>query len=87
MSWFTGILVYCMIWVVVLLTVLPWGVRPADDPEPGHEPGAPAQPMLWRKALATTVLAGVIWAAVYVVIDQGWISFREGVQPVTEQAQ
>jgi len=77
MNWFTGVLVYGMIWMVVLLTVLPWGVRRSESPEPGHEPGAPEKPMMWRKVLATSVIAGVIWAGVYVVIDQGWITFRE----------
>jgi predicted secreted protein len=81
MNWFTGVLVFCMIWMVVLLTVLPWGVRPAEEPEAGHEPGAPERPMLWRKVLATTVISAVIWAVVYVVIDQGWISFRDTVEP------
>jgi predicted secreted protein len=77
MNWFTGLLVYGMIWMVVLLTVLPWGVHRAEEPEPGHEPGAPEKPMMWRKVLATSAIAAVIWAGVYVVIDRGWITFRE----------
>ena len=81
MNWFTGILVYCMVWVVVLLTVLPWGVRPPDSPEAGHEPGAPEKPMLLKKFIATSLIALAIWAAIYVVIDQGWISFRSSVEP------
>jgi predicted secreted protein len=80
MNWFTGILVYTMVWVVVLLTVLPWGVRPAEHPEPGHEPGAPERPLLLRKMIATSLIAAAIWGGIYVVIDQGWISFRESVQ-------
>lgn len=77
MTWFTGLLVYGMIWMVVLLTVLPWGVHRVQEPEPGQDPGAPERPLMWRKALVTTVIAAVIWAGVYVVIDQGWITFRE----------
>ena len=81
MNWFTGILVYFMIWIVVLLTVLPWGVRPAVEPESGHEPGAPEKPMLVRKFVATTLITLAIWGGVYLVIDQGWISFRDTVEP------
>jgi len=81
MNWFTGVLVYCMIWVVVLLTVLPWGVRPPDAPEAGHEPGAPERPMLLGKFLVTTLIAAAVWGVFYVVIDQGWISFRDSVEP------
>jgi len=86
MNWFTGILVYAMVWVVVLLTVLPFGVRPPDAPKEGHEPGAPERPLLLRKFLVTTVLAAVIWAGIYVVIDQGWISFRDSVEPFRKPA-
>jgi predicted secreted protein len=81
MNWFTGILVYCMVWVVVLLTVLPFGVRPSEAPEAGHEPGAPERPMLLRKFVIATLISAVIWAGIYVVIDQGWISFRDSVDP------
>jgi predicted secreted protein len=86
MNWFTGVLVYCMIWVVVLLTVLPWGVRPPDAPGAGHEPGAPERPMLLRKFLVTTLIAAALWSVIYLVIDQGWISFRDSVEPFVKPA-
>jgi predicted secreted protein len=75
-SWFTGILVYVIIWWLVLFTVLPWGVRPPDDPEPGHALGAPERPMIGRKMLVTTAIAGGIFLAVYAVIESGLIDFR-----------
>lgn len=81
MNWFTGILVYAMVWVVVLLTVLPFGVRRVEAPEAGHEPGAPERPLLLRKFLITSAIAAVIWTGIYVVVDQNWISFRQGVEP------
>ncbi|MGF1591954.1 MAG: DUF1467 family protein [Kiloniellaceae bacterium] len=83
MNWFTGILVYCMVWVVVLLTVLPWGVKPAETPEAGHEPGAPEKPMLLRKFLVTTLIAAAVWTGIYLVIDHGWVSFRDSIEPFT----
>ena len=86
MSWFTGILVYCMVFMVVLLTVLPWGVRPTEAPEAGHEPGAPEKPLLLKKFLATALIALVIWGVIYLIIDQGWISFRETVEPFRKPA-
>jgi len=86
MNWFTGVLVYCMIWVVVLLTVLPWGVRPPDAPGAGHEPGAPERPMLVKKFVVTTLIAAALWGAIYLVIDQGWISFRDSVEPFVKPA-
>ena len=42
----------------MLFAVLPWGVRREENPEPGHDPGAPAKTHLWAKVIATTDLVG-----------------------------
>ena len=76
MNWFTGILVYCMVWCVVFLTTLPFGVKRLENPPPGHEVGAPERPMLWRKVLATTLISAVIFTLIFFIIEQDWISFR-----------
>jgi predicted secreted protein len=75
-SWFTGILVYVVIWWIVIFMVLPWGVRRTEEPKPGHDAGAPANPMLWRKALITTVIAAVVWGIAYYLIDSELLSLR-----------
>ncbi len=77
MNWFTGILLYVIIWWLVVFMVLPWGVRPPDSPEPGHAPSAPDNPRLWKKALITTVISAVVWLAAYLVITGDLISFRQ----------
>jgi predicted secreted protein len=65
-----SIAVYFTTWWIVLFAVLPFGVKTqheaggADLP-PGADPGAPVAPMLARKAMWTTLLAGVI----FVVVD------------------
>ena len=76
MTVFTGLLVFVIVWWLVLFTVLPWGVRIAEKPEPGHATSAPVRPMLLRKALITTAIAALIWAAIYVGIESDLISFR-----------
>ena len=76
MNWVSGILVYVMIWWIVLFMVLPWGVRPPDNPEPGHASGAPANPMLGRKVAITTATATVLWGIAYYVIESGLLTFR-----------
>ena len=65
--WFSQAAIYLLIWFVVLFTVLPVGVRRVEDPEPGHDPGAPASPQLPRKALITTVISLVLWGAYFYV--------------------
>ena len=55
---------------------LPFGVRPPAEIEQGHATSAPAKPMLWRKMAASTLIAAVLFAVVYVVIRSGVISFQ-----------
>ena len=73
----TGIAVYLVVWWLVLFTVLPWGVRPPDEPEPGHVRSAPANPRLRLKFAVTTVLAAVVWAVIFVLVEIELISFRD----------
>lgn len=76
MSWFTGTMVYLVLWWLVLFAVLPWGVRPAEHLEPGQDKGAPDKPRLWLKALITTAITAIIWAGVYWAVTSEVISFR-----------
>ncbi len=77
MTLVTGIAVYIVVWWIVLFAVLPWGVRQSDAPQPGHADGAPENPRLWLKAGVTTLIAAVIWAVIYFIVQSDWISFRE----------
>ena len=76
MTWFTGAMAYVIIWWLVLFTVLPWGVRVPDDPEPGHATSAPENPMLGRKALVTTAIATILWFGFYALIESDLLSLR-----------
>ncbi len=78
MGWISGIAVYLVIWWLVIFMVLPWGNQPVDaeDAARGHAPSAPRKPRLAIKVAVTTAIAAVLWAIVYVVMAQGWISFR-----------
>lgn len=80
MTWFTGIIVYLLVWWTALFAVLPIGTRPdpEGDPEAGGWRGVPQRPLLLRKLLGTTVLAGVIWLGIYGLVESDWISFRSG---------
>jgi predicted secreted protein len=66
-----AIAIYVLIWWVVLFAMLPIGVRTqAEEGEvsPGTAESAPHRPRLLPKMLATTVVASLVFAAVYVVI-------------------
>lgn len=68
MSLFSSVAVYFVIWWLVLFVTLPFGVRSQaemDDVAPGTDRGAPHAPLMLRKVIATTILAAIIFAGVY----------------------
>ena len=77
MAWVTGIVVYVLLWWITLFDVLPLWVTPAEPGDHGHAAGAPQQPRLLLKMAITTVVAALIWLAIYLVIKSPWLSFRE----------
>ncbi len=80
MGWFSGIVVYVILWWLVFFVTLPFGVRSPDDlgreAEPGHAPSAPVDARLWIKGGVTTAVATVLWGIAYWVIAADLISFR-----------
>lgn len=79
MTWFTGLMLYLVIWWTVLFAVLPWGNKPVANPERGHAPSAPENPRLLRKALITTLVAAVVWVLAYAVITSDLFPVRHSV--------
>ena len=47
-----------------------------DNPEAGHDPGAPQKTHLWAKVGVTTVISGLLWGVAYWLITASWLSFR-----------
>lgn len=80
MSWFSGFVVYAILWWVVFFMTLPFGVRAphevGEEVEPGHADGAPVRPRLGLKAGITTVVAALLWVVAYFVIASDMLSFR-----------
>ena len=80
MDWFTGALAYGLIWWMVLFTVLPWGVRTADEIgqaiEPGHATSAPVRPRIILKFAVTTAIAAALFAILWIVVDLELLDFR-----------
>jgi len=64
----SSVAIFFVIWWLCLFVVLPFGVRSQhemDEVTLGTEHGAPHQPLLLRKAIATTILAAIVFSAVY----------------------
>jgi predicted secreted protein len=86
MGWFTGTVLYILIWWTVLFAVLPFGTRPVSDADPDTGwRGVPERPLMLRKIIATTLLAGVVWGGAYLLISSDWVSFRHGYFAMPDQ--
>ena len=68
MSLLPSVAIFFVIWWLCLFVVLPFGVKSqheTGDVAPGTDAGAPDRPHLLWRAAATTVLAAIIFACVY----------------------
>ncbi len=79
MNWFTGVVLFIIIWWTALFAVLPFGTRPMAEPdERSGWRGTPEQPRLLGKIIATTIVACLLWGGSYLLIRSDYISFRHG---------
>ncbi len=72
--------VFAITWWLVFFMALPFGVRPPDEPEPGHAPSAPERPRLAIKAAVTTAIAATLTGLAVAAVEYDLISFREWVE-------
>ncbi len=59
--------IYVVTWAVCLFAVLPWGAHSQSDAGhvvAGTDPGAPAVFHIWKKLVATTILAVIVVALI-----------------------
>ncbi|MES1179601.1 MAG: DUF1467 family protein [Hyphomicrobium sp.] len=67
-----AIAIYIFIWWTSLFAVLPFGVRTQHEEGnvvPGTPESAPAKPRLLRVAVINTILATIVFAIVYAIIE------------------
>ena len=72
---------YFIIWWIVLFAMLPIGVRTSEEAgektTPGNDESAPHMPNLLPKMVATTVVASIVFAALYAIIVHHVITLDE----------
>ena len=77
MTWFTGTVVYILVWWVVLFAVLPLWVTPAEPDDPGFRcRRAATAAAAAESGKVTTGVAAVIWLVIYLIVRSPWLSFR-----------
>ncbi|MGE0415565.1 MAG: DUF1467 family protein [Acetobacteraceae bacterium] len=80
MNWFTGVVLYILIWWVSLFAVLPIGTQPEENPDDTSGwRGAPRRPRLARKIVITTLVAAIVWGGAYLIVTSDYLSFRHGI--------
>jgi predicted secreted protein len=79
MNWFTGTVLFVLIWWVALFAVLPIGTHPVVNPDDRSGwRGAPERPRLLMKVIVTTLVATILWVGAYLLIRSDVVSFRHG---------
>jgi len=90
MSWFSGVVVYIMLWWLVFFITLPFGVRSqaehrddvGEEIVPGTIESAPVRPRLWLKALIASFVALVLFGLFYFMMVNGWFGLINVRQPL-----
>lgn len=82
MDWFSGVIVYLLIWWVMIFCILPLRLnndKEIDDAQKVSEgiAAAPNVPMVKKKMLIVTMISAFIWVVIYLLISADIISFRE----------
>jgi predicted secreted protein len=75
-----AIVLFAVIWFVTLLVALPIGLRTqeeAGEVTPGTPSSAPADPMIGKKLLWTTVVTLLLWGALCALILWGGLTVRD----------
>lgn len=72
-----ALVVYIIAWWMVFFTLLPIGIRHEHEVEEGQDPGAPTNPNLWKKMAGATVIAGVILAGFWAVLEYDLITIPD----------
>ncbi len=72
--------VFAITWWLVFFMALPFGVRPPDEPGPGHATSAPERPRVALKAAITTAIAAAVTGLAAAAVGYDIISIREWVR-------
>ena len=75
-----AIVLYAVVWFMMFLILLPLGVQSQDEAGrvvPGTPRGAPAGPVVRRKAVLATILATLVWGVLCAILLSGWITLKD----------
>lgn len=80
MNWFTGSVLFIIIWWTAFLAVLPIGTKPVVKPDAKSGwRGTPERPRILMKVIVTTIVTCFLWTGSYLLIRSDVVSFRHGI--------
>ncbi len=81
MSFVSALAIYLLFWSLTLFAVLPFGVRTTreegGEPVRGEADSAPANPMLGKKLLWTTIISMTLFALFYANFVGEWVTLDD----------
>lgn len=72
-----GIVIFVLIWWTVIFIMLPIGNKQPEQAKAGMAYGAPRNPNIKKKFIATTIITILLWFVVYALMEYKIIDFRE----------
>ena len=77
----SAIAIYVLFWSLTLFAVLPFGVKTTHEsggePVPGEANSSPANPMLVKKMLWTTLVSTLLFGLFYANYTAGWVTLDD----------
>lgn len=80
MNVISALVLFWMIWFLALLCIIPIGLKTqgeAGEVVDGTPSSAPVNPMIWKKAVWTTVATFAVWLPVCAFIIWGGVAVRD----------
>lgn len=80
MNWFTGAVLFAVIWFMTLFVILPLRLKSQSEDgnvTPGTPASAPSDPRIRQKLKLTTLVAVAVWALCATVILSGVITVED----------
>lgn len=68
---------FVIIWWVVFFTALPIGVEKQARVQKGNDPGAPKDPKLRQKIIATTIVSAIVTLVLLYTINAEIVDFKQ----------
>lgn len=81
----TGIVLYLITFWTVLFAVLPWGNQAEEAPKDGQWGGAPINPRIKQKFIATAIISALLWLIMFFLIEHKVIDFQGIARHMSEE--